>query len=92
MHVGVYEARHNGALGEVNHLGVRGMVYLLGDLGDLPVPYQDLPRTGKTFAHPVEDLAAYQHHRLALRHGLSPLYLTGLPHCRLETIAHSDVG
>ena len=92
MHVGVYEARHNGALGEVNHLGVRGMVYLLGDLGDLPVPYQDLPRTGKTFAHPVEDVAAHQYHRLALRQGLSLLHFAGLPYCCLVFLSHSNMG
>ena len=40
MYVGVYEARHNGAIGEVHHLGVRGMARFLGDLGDLPVLYQ----------------------------------------------------
>src|ERR671933_427349 len=46
---------------------------------------------GKTFAHPVEDVAAHQHHRLALRHGVS-LPHGELSHCRPEAVFRSDMG
>src|ERR671911_3012422 len=91
VHVGVYEARHNGALGEVYNLGVRGTAHLLRDLGDLPVLDQDLPQTGEALAHPVEDVAAHQHHRYALRHGLSLPHLAGPPHRCPEAVSRGDM-
>jgi hypothetical protein len=66
MHVGVDEARKQGSVAQVDHLGAGRRLHMPagGDAHDLVADHQDFPVVDHMAAHAVEQVGGAQKHRM----------------------------